>query len=442
MQQYRPESPEAMRWPKFRSLAARTLAILACTTAVANDLSARPDGLLWSGANGEISNLRTALPRVTDPVLAALTRLEIAAAELDQRGVHREIDAYNALHDRDPARLALAASLESSTAFAKGDYALAERASERWLTILDRNDPEHDKLDAAQVHDVAALLAKAPAMRVSGTGARIATSRDTASLLRGHVDINGISEEAVLDTGANLPVLSASLAKAAHARIIDGAASVGSASRSAVATRIGIVDQLNFSGFTFRNVPFLILDDSQLQMPVPGGYRIDAIIGFPVFRAIGSMTFGKGFFRPGPALASGPHNLTAAGNDLYVAVEAGGLNLPLHLDTGAKASELSALFARRHPELLGKLERSTERNAGAGGVTTHPIAHWKSTPVVVAGSAITLADLPIVLADPEDMTDHNLGTLGQDVLQRFSSYTIDLTTMRFRLQNDPEKSSS
>lgn len=53
-------------------------------------------------------------------------------------------------------------------------------------------------------------------------------------------------------------------------------------------------ERLEFAGVTLANVAFLVLDDAQLEMPLPGGYKIDAIVGFPVLRMLDRITFEAG----------------------------------------------------------------------------------------------------------------------------------------------------
>jgi hypothetical protein len=69
-----------------------------------------------------------------------------------------------------------------------------------------------------------------------------------------------------------------------------------------------------------------------------------------------------------------------------------------------------------------------------GGATDHVVAHWKNAPITLAGARVTLADLPVVTADSDDVEDATMGTLGQDVLGRFAAYTVDLDTMRFAVR--------
>ena len=42
--------------------------------------------------------------------------------------------------------------------------------------------------------------------------------------------------------------------------------------------RVGLADRLELAGPTLRQVPFLVLEDQQLEMPHPVGYHIEAIM--------------------------------------------------------------------------------------------------------------------------------------------------------------------
>jgi hypothetical protein len=214
--------------------------------------------------------------------------------------------------------------------------------------------------------------------------------------------------------------------------MLDGSASVGSATRDAVPVRIGIADEVRLAGFTFRNVPFLVLDDAALRIPLPGGYSIDAIIGFPIFRDMGSITFAEGRFTP--ALPADPARfspLRMQESDLFVALQIGPDPVALQLDTGALATALSVEFAHDHPALVARLPRSDQHVAGAAGTGALRVAYWADVPVRIGGGAARLDRVPIMLSNPGDTDRKNYGAIGQDLLRRFTAYTIDFRTMRF-----------
>ncbi|MES3045594.1 retropepsin-like aspartic protease [Sphingomonas faeni] len=121
--------------------------------------------------------------------------------------------------------------------------------------------------------------------------ASIPTMRDKAGLVRAAVVISGLTQNAILDTGANLSVMSASAAKRLGLRIRDGAGRIASPSSGQIVTRVAVADRLVIAGVELAHVASLVMDDAQLSFPIVGGYQIDAIAGFSVFRAVGQTRF-------------------------------------------------------------------------------------------------------------------------------------------------------
>ena len=400
--------------------------------------AAAPAGLavLEDAKAGDLRPLQQAMPGFADPGLAALARARLAAARLEDRAARHALASYWALPGRVPAADAQAWSIEADIAFAGGDYARAARATARWLALLDGDDAA--RAGVAQYHGVAAALADVPAQTVRSRMPReVATRRDRAGLLRVPVSVNGTAREAVFDTGANLSVLSESAARALGVRVLAADANVASGSREQVATRLGVAGRLEVAGIELSNVVFLVIDDALLEMPLPGGYRIDAIVGFPVLRAIGRMRLGKDAFLPLPSREPGsasPGNLHVVGNDLFVDLAVDGDATALHLDTGAPASQLSTRFARSHPGVLAGLARDERHSASAGGSTSQPVAWWPRVPVSVAGATTVLPRLAVAMEDSEDVGTHAFGTLGLDVLDAFGGCVLDLDAMALELE--------
>jgi predicted aspartyl protease len=416
-------------------IAAALLAVLGAGGAAAQPGAEAIDALLQANTSGDTAALEAALPAVTDPARAALARLKIAAGRLDAAEARRAADAYAASGDRDQNRQAAAWSTEARVAFAAGDYLEAARAADNWLKVLPIPGHVGETQDAYDLRGVAAVLATAPRQAVAAsTPHRIATVRDAAGLARAPVLLDGTAADAVLDTGANLSTISASMAARLRLRILHGAASVGSSTREAVRTRVGVADRLDIAGVTLRDVAFLVVDDDQLKLPI-AGYRVDMIVGFPVFRALGRVTFGADdSFTPQPPAPAGsepPPNLHFSGSSLFVFATLNGTPANLQLDTGADGSSLTSRFAQRHPEVLKGLERRTVRRAGAGGATEGQAAIWKDVRVAIGGGQ-TLAPSIAIDAQPAQGRDISSdGVIGQDILKPFAAYTIDFTARRF-----------
>ena len=75
-----------------------------------------------------------------------------------------------------------------------------------------------------QTYAVASSLGDAPAQKLLrlGTGKAFPTWRDKVGLTRTHVSINGIQQEVVFDTGANLSVITQSAAKKLGLKVPEG----------------------------------------------------------------------------------------------------------------------------------------------------------------------------------------------------------------------------
>lgn len=395
---------------------------------------------LRDAADGDLAALAedsTALPAPW-PLLA---QARLAATQLRERQAISLAEAFIAQRGETTCDAVLAQRVIADAAFASADYARAARAAQAALEPAAQCGVDRDAVEGNQIlATLAAALASAPSQRVQQfTPASAAFMRDKVGLPRTSVLINGHVQESVLDTGANLSVVSASAAQRLGLEI-RGAATVGSSSRRAVATRVAVADRLQLAGLDLRNVVFLVLDDAQLDMPVPGGYRIDAIIGFPVLRAMGRIRFGRDgtlLPQPGAGTADLPRNLALAGSDLYVAARIDGIAVPLHLDSGASRSNLSAHFARAHPQVVKDLPVTRQRMAGAGGSSERAVAQWPQAAVQIAAQRAVLPTLAVTLQDPADVSVRNQGVLGWDVLAAFPSWTLDFDHMRLELEGFP-----
>jgi predicted aspartyl protease len=389
---------------------------------------------LLDAAEGEVFQLASLLPRIQDPGLALLAQARMAAARLDASEANRLVDRYLAAAPRTPAQRALAWPIVADVRFAVGDYAKAAEAAHAWEQALtEQGSAVAEHADALQMAALADALAAAPAQQIDAYQPQAEkVFRDKVGLPRSHAMINGKPQEAVLDTGANLSTVSLSTARKLGLRLLSGSASVGSASRQAVASRIGIADHVTFGGLSLHHVAFLVLDDEQLNMPVPGGYHIDAILGFPVLRQLQRLQFtADGKLQPSRSEATGmgAGNLRMAGSDLYVEVMLDDQPVAMHLDSGGAYSALSSRFAAEHPELIKGLKVKQEHVAGAGGARVRQSALWPQVRVRIGNRETVLPSMTISLSDAGNVKEPNV--LGGDILRAFEYWTIDFPRMQF-----------
>lgn len=408
--------------------------------AAAQERQASPHAALFKAADrGEMAPLRRALATETDPARRALIEARLAAARLDPAAASDPRVVALTAPGADPQLREAALSLVGSVAFTNGDYARAAEAGAA-LEGLQRAAGDTAGAEAtARAQRLAAMLAAQPRQSVEGAapGGRTAARKDRVGLTRIDVTVNGAAQEAVFDTGANLSVLSASTARRLGVRILDQATDIGNGVQTTVPARIGIADRLEIAGTVLRHVPFLIIDDAQLTFPVPGGYDIPAIIGFPVMRALGRFRMDAASFAVEPAGAPATdgdgHNLHSWGNELFVDVKVGSFDVPLHLDSGANPSHLNPLFAEAHPEPLAGLPREQRRSASAGGTSVDTAVRWPGVQVEIGGRSFRAPSVLVGLPREGGRNPPYYGVIGADLLGLFESYTVDMRAMRLEL---------
>ena len=397
---------------------------------------AQAERAVTDASSGEVFQLARVLPRIEDSDLATLARARLAAARLDAAEANRLVARYLAAGQRAPAQRALAWPIAADADFANGDYRKAADAANAWKkALIEQHASADDVAGAQQMANVADQLAGTSAQQVDVyTPKAEPVKRDKVGLPRSLAAINGKPQEVVPVTGANLSVVSLSTAHKLGLRLLDGTASVGSASSAAVASRIGIADHLEFAGLTLSHVAFLVLDDQQLNMPVPGGYQIDAILGFPVLRQLQRLEFtanGKLLPSRSDAAQPGEGNLRMAGSDLYVEVMLNDLPVAMHLDSGGAASSLSSQFAAQHPAVVKGLTAKQEHVAGAGGARARQSASWPQVRVRIGDQQTVLPAIGISLSDAGNVKEPNV--LGGDILQSFDHWTVDFPHMQFEV---------
>lgn len=362
--------------------------------------------------------------------------LEARLAASRGEAVHRRPELLRLASAADPGVARAALNIIASGAFGQNDYAAAARASG---TLADRLRAAGHTAQAdavGRVRDLAALLADAPAQRVDGQIALSSTplTRDAVGLPRIRIGVNGGEDEAVIDTGAGLTVLSAETAGRLGVVPIEGDTRVGNGVASTVAVRTGIVDRMTIAGTTLRNVPVLIIDDEQLTFPQAGGYRITSIVGLPVLRALQRVKLDDALFAVEAPQSFDParQNMFADSNDLHVRVSIGGRDTALFIDTGANALILTQRFAAAHPELIAELTTEELRTASAGGARSQRAAVWTNPQLTIGGHSAIIPSVRISLEE-DDLGREHAGVLSSSALRRFRSHTFDFRAMRLEM---------
>ena len=183
--------------------------------------------------------------------------------------------------------------------------------------------------------------------------------------------VNGVREPWLLDTGANQTVVTQSFAKRLGLTPLPGAAPVGSGLTGRESSvQAALLPVLNVGGATFSNVAVVIIDDANLRIGSgPDAYQIDAILGYPIFKALGVVTFTRDEFRAGDAAEKNIQGVRMYMRGLTPAIECEveGQRLIFTFDTGASNTDLSVRYYELFRAEAGSWQKHAGESAGVGG---------------------------------------------------------------------------
>lgn len=269
------------------------------------------------------------------------------------------------------------------------------------------------------------LAEVAPTQASGSVNVPIAT--DWSGLVRVEGRVADQTVEWVIDTGAEVSVMSESTARRTSVRYLETSVEVGSSTAVPANGSLGIVDELHIGNAVVGPVVVFVLPDRALTMAP--GKTIPAILGLPVFLAFERMAWldnGKRLALGGPAVESAhsaPITWHAQGFSIQIGM--GGKILDAHLDTGANRTELGAPAY----DALTEAEKAAgkavnETSGGVGGLETKSVTRLPSVTLRIADQPVTLKNIGVDRARAEDA-----GRLGWDVLAGFKSAAVDFQTM-------------
>lgn len=416
------------------AIASPEAAIAATQLSAAAPSASNPvDRAMDSAGIGDLGPIDTLLEG--DGLTAAerlLLEAQRAAALLRDGEAAEAIERYLMSGEASAERRLRAHSIAAGSAFAAGDYRRASDHAAQYLAAA-TPEPARKVEGMRRLKQIADLLSAAPRQRLEhgAKGQPSAIIRDKVGLLRTTIRVGSAQEQAVIDTGANMSVASRSAARRMGLKMIEGAASVGNSLGSGVDVRLAIAERLEIAGAVLHNSVFLVMDDEALTFPLPGGYRIDTIIGLPALRAMGRLRFGPGDKLQVEAAAParpGASNLRVLGSDPYAVVKVSGRQHSLFFDTGANSSSVSARLVSEHPE-LEMIEAGSATRAGAGKSAEVRKIRLNDVPLGI-GNAEAVAKSMNVEADPAPGDEDRYGVLGADLFRLFDTVIIDFGSMR------------
>jgi hypothetical protein len=283
------------------------------------------------------------------------------------------------------------------------------------------------------------LLRGAPAQTITWQGpVRLKTERNAMNSMNTELTVNDVREQWLLDTGANFSVVTKSFAKRLGLKPLAGFAQTKSGITGIEnPLQVAVLPTLQMDGAALHNVVFLIMEDANLKVGMGSRvYQINGIIGYPVFQALGVITFLQdGWFEAGDTARR-----SAVGTRMYMKllvplIECGveGKDLPFSFDTGASGTNLSIRYFKLFRGEIRTWKKGWNSSSGAGGVMKRPIYTQPRLNLAIGDKTVTLERVPIFPTPMGSGLDEVYGNLGQDVVARFESFTLDFSKMTFSL---------
>jgi Aspartyl protease len=350
------------------------------------------------------------------------------------------------LRAKHPHRAALALRTLAGDYFKLGRYV---NSCDAYADLLSHFPNEFGPAELQTIRDnlhTFQLFRDAPPQTVSGNPRFTLPMRtDATGDLDIPVEVHGVKQWWILDTGANESVIAMSTAKQMGLTISEKSAQTQSgATASEAPVKGAVIPELILGGATVHNVVVLIMDDKSLDVPVKANehYQIRGVLGYPVLAALGSFTLDRDKWVIAPESEPSPRSGRLYVEELTPLFEAtiADSQVLFGLDTGSSSGNFSKCYLQRFPDQFTSLKPQKYATAGAGGDVRFLMAYYLPQIELWFGTAqATLSNVPVLTSDlGVDPLDQVYGNLGQTLLTQFGSFTIDFTRMRFSVgENSP-----
>ncbi len=309
------------------------------------------------------------------------------------------------------------------------NYGAAAKAYDALFALSPEQNRGSTKDDAGVLH----LLDRIKPMTIAWHGStRLKTSRNAIGSRVAVLEVNGVREQWLLDTGANYSLVSKSFAKKIGLKLLSGSAETGSGITGLKnSLQAGVLPSMQVGGAALRNVVVLILDDANLKINLGDqSYQINAILGYPVFQVMrvimftqsGEFEAGKSAYRSGSGIPMYMRRLVPVVN-----LGVNGVNLPFTLDTGASGTDLSVRYYERFKDSDLSWKEDEDENAGAGGTIKRKIYKQSSLHLTIGATTALLRDVSITPQRTNSGLDELYGNVGQDMFGNSKALPSTLT---------------
>lgn len=249
---------------------------------------------------------------------------------------------------------------------------------------------------------------------------------------------NNSTENFVFDSGANMSVITQSMAEKMSIRIIDDCSmDVHTSTEQVIKARVGYAENLKIGDLEVNHAIFLVLPDELLNFNAIN-YKINGIIGYPIMRELGEMIISKeGLLcvMPIPSYKN-INNLFMDGLSPILQTQHDGQTVQMLFDTGSTGSQLFKRFYTKFKDQTeAKGEKTNINMGGAGGIVQLNCYAWRNFPITIANKNI---HIPLIHIITDDIGNNNKvadGVIGQNVADEFDEMVLNLKDMYLIFRN-------
>lgn len=344
-------------------------------------------------------------------------------AEIGSDPEIRAIEAWLARHPNAPA--AQRAMLAHRMCVNLGVLVGGERRVAACRLSVDLSGDPEDQSDLA----IAEAFRNEPPISAEGT-TTLPLVRSTVGLSMVDVSADGRPSSWVVDSGAEMSVVTESEAKRLSVRMLAGSATVGTSTTIKVEGRFGVIDRLSIGAVSVAHLPVLVLPDEMLSLP--DGKVLPGILGLPALASFHKVAWLDHGTRLALGTVISEMRQTKRGVTRTYWHESGlGLALSttkgtqgILLDSGANASQLGVPgLALLTPRQRATIIEEKGRAGGAGGTFVVSRRKIPELDYMLAGTPLRAIKMDI------SNGENDKGAIGNDVIAQLQMLALDFDSM-------------
>jgi predicted aspartyl protease len=243
--------------------------------------------------------------------------------------------------------------------------------------------------------------------------------------------INGQKVSFAFDSGANLSVITDSMARQLSLDIIDASIEVGAIAGNKVTAKLAVAPKTELGNVVIRNAVFLVFDDKDLYV-AEADFQINGLVGFPIIESLRQITFARsgGIIVPANPRQAGEQNMCLDGFSPLIAGWFNGQRLTFALDTGATTSTLyPPFFNKFENQIRSRFPTHMEKLTGVGGYREIKSYLGKDVALQFSGREARFGKIPILTVYTTENSRYFFGNLGQDLVKQFEKMTLNFEAM-------------